>query len=784
VKATGIFYSGPTGGTNVVSKNHIKNILLSSSNTSATIRGIDIKAGTSTYSNNIISLGSGLNTGYNIHGIYENGAASNNNSVYHNTVYLGGTPGSGSNTAAFYSNASTNTRNFRNNIFENARSNTAGSQKHYAAFFNYGVNTGLTLDYNNYFASGTGGVLGFYNSSDQAALPLVTGNDGNSVITNPQFLNAGGHEAEDYYPLNPQDGVVGTGITLDYLGITRGAPFMGALEAIVWMGSTSTDFNTASNWIPADVPSPGEAIVFHSNPVRSCLLDQARTLGSIANAQSTDILNLNNYTLTLTGSLLFSNDARIVANGSTSTLILNGTEEQVISGFGFEDNELMNLIVNNPNNALIQDTLKILGTLTKTAGAVDALSDSSNIQFTSLSVAQSIPDGFFLNNTLYDLTIDNSNHVSISSNIAVNGNLRFSLGELITGTDTLIINDGAGVAGYNASSFINGICRKVGDEAFEFPIGDVGVYAPISISAPTNITDAFTARYYKVDPITSYDDQSVGAGIDHISDHEYWDLDQTIGTSNVSATLSWEARSGVVNNLTDLRVAHWDGAQWIDEGNAGTTGNTSAGGITSNIVTSFSPFTLASATINNPLPIILTFFDAKKDEDNQVVLEWKTESEVNNDYFVIERSLDGINFKDYMWVKATGNSSIPEDYSLIDSLPFIGTSFYRLKQVDFDGKSSFSNIKAIHIEESEKISVYPIPAKDKINVQVNLSNPKIFIQIYDSKGTSAFSTKRQLSTEQSKMEIDVSSLSSGIYTLKLSSPDGNVFFKTIQVLKE
>ncbi|HET6990496.1 MAG TPA: hypothetical protein VFJ43_04190, partial [Bacteroidia bacterium] len=178
----GIYYSGPTSGTNIINGNFIRTLTLSSSSTTSNISGIKADGGSTTISNNIITLGTGVSTGYIINGIYENGAAGNNNNIYFNTVYLAGTQASGSNSAAFYSNANTNTRDIRNNIFDNARSN-GGS--HYAAFFNYATAGTLTLNYNDYFASGTGGVLGFFNGSNVAALPLIAGNDANSQAINP-----------------------------------------------------------------------------------------------------------------------------------------------------------------------------------------------------------------------------------------------------------------------------------------------------------------------------------------------------------------------------------------------------------------------------------------------------------------------------------------------------------------------------------------------------------------------------------------------------------------------
>jgi len=229
----GIYYQGPTtSGT--VSKNFIYNLSVSASSTNAWIYGIQIAAGVTTYSNNIISLGGDTKT--TICGIYETGAASNNNNLYFNTVYIGGTLISGSTNISYalYSAVNTNTRDFRNNIFVNARSTAGGSNLHYAAYFNYGSSSNLTLDYNDYYATGTGGVLGYYNSANVTSLPLIASNDANSKNTNPSFANAGGTTAANYLPsANTLNGVSGTGITTDYAGSTRIYNSMGAYDYAV-----------------------------------------------------------------------------------------------------------------------------------------------------------------------------------------------------------------------------------------------------------------------------------------------------------------------------------------------------------------------------------------------------------------------------------------------------------------------------------------------------------------------------------------------------------------------
>ncbi len=223
----GLYFAGATSG-NIVSENFIHSLSVSYS--SASVYGIKINSGTTTYSNNIIGIC--LNNDAIVYGIYETGAAGNNNLLYFNTICLGGSLSSGSaKSYALYSVATTNTKDFRNNMLINGRSTTGGTRLHYA-FYKVATGGTLTCGYNNYYTSGTGGVLGFY-GSDVTSLPIVTGQDVGSQVSNPEFAGVCSTTATGYVP-SAQNilAVTGTGITTDYNGTARSAtyPSIGAFE--------------------------------------------------------------------------------------------------------------------------------------------------------------------------------------------------------------------------------------------------------------------------------------------------------------------------------------------------------------------------------------------------------------------------------------------------------------------------------------------------------------------------------------------------------------------------
>ncbi|RYE21345.1 MAG: fibronectin type III domain-containing protein [Sphingobacteriales bacterium] len=232
---TGLLFGSSTG-TNTIAKNLIHSLNIASA--IGIMNGISVNSGTATYQNNMVRLGinaagASIITAGAINGINETVAGTNN--FYFNSIYIGGT-GVGttaSNTYAFQSTITTNTRNYRNNIFMNVRSNATTGGKHYGIRVGgTTVNpTGLTSNHNDIFVSGIGTVYGFYNSADVAtatAWNTATGQDGSSVNADPQFIDPAGTSATvdlHIHATNPTviegNGFLIASVTDDYDGQPR-----------------------------------------------------------------------------------------------------------------------------------------------------------------------------------------------------------------------------------------------------------------------------------------------------------------------------------------------------------------------------------------------------------------------------------------------------------------------------------------------------------------------------------------------------------------------------------
>lgn len=183
------------------------------------------------------------------------------------------------------------------------------------------------------------------------------------------------------------------------------------------------------------------------------------------------------------------------------------------------------------------------------------------------------------------------------------------------------------------------------------------------------------------------------------------------------------------------------------------------------------------------LPVELTTFNAKIIENKAVLLNWETKSEINNDHFRIERSIDGKTWEKLATVKGAGNSTSASNYEALDNKPLAGTSYYRLIQTDLDGTTRNLKIVAVEIQKNTNIpyTVYPNPSKNEFNIQfpIELVGEKTTIEILNNIGKIVYSETFIASTIKSFQFNGAS----GLYLMNIKSKDGKIL--TIQkLLKE
>lgn len=173
-----------------------------------------------------------------------------------------------------------------------------------------------------------------------------------------------------------------------------------------------------------------------------------------------------------------------------------------------------------------------------------------------------------------------------------------------------------------------------------------------------------------------------------------------------------------------------------------------------------------------PLPIDLISFTGDATELGNE-LYWKTMAEINNDYFVVEASKDASNFIAIGNIDGAGNSVQPIDYYFLDQDPIAGVTYYRLKQVDFDGKFSYSDIVAVKRLSAGEIVLTPNPVKDILNIEINVTEGGLYSFVLTDLLGATIQKDIALNKGNNQIKWDVfKELAQGFYVLKIIDNNG------------
>lgn len=178
---------------------------------------------------------------------------------------------------------------------------------------------------------------------------------------------------------------------------------------------------------------------------------------------------------------------------------------------------------------------------------------------------------------------------------------------------------------------------------------------------------------------------------------------------------------------------------------------------------------------NVPLPVTLLDFSGTLQKNNSVLLKWSTASETNNEKFEVERSADGKNFEQIATVKGNGNSNTRLSYEAVDAKALAGISYYRLKQVDFNGEASYSRtIRITNQPNTEGLTVqnlYPNPTTAKATLEFTLATEEnLYLTVCDALGKVVLTQTSEGKTGQNKLEIKkLENLPKGFYLISLST---------------
>jgi len=444
---------------------------------------------------------------------------------------------------------------------------------------------------------------------------------------------------------------------------------------------------------------------------------------------------------TLIGDVVVNNNLTI--NGSA---ILAGTNNIDLAG-------------NWVNNSAYSGT----GTVTLNGSSDQTITHSSGEAFTGLTINKPGGDVLFASGT--DVTVTN---------------LTLSSGYIDIGDQNLTVANGGSVIGGSAGSFVvtsaNGVLTRnnVGATDFIFPVGRVSSsYTPVTINNG-GTSDEFSVRVCQ----GVYSGGACESGSLNMSDlvDKTWFISEAnVGGSDATLTFQWNGSDELSGfDRTSIEFVHYGGTSWDPIGTSSAAGG---GPYTSSVsnVNSFSPFAVGDG--DTPLPIELNAFTAQFN-GKTVDLKWETASELNNDYFIVERSADMKVFEEIVSMKGHGTTNEQNTYEVEDVNPFAGTNYYRLTQVDFDGTSKTYEPVKVEVPLGGDITthIFPVPMQgDFFNLQIHGVDKslKTEIQILNINGKVVHEEEIFIDEEtgfDGKINLKTS-LPKGIYILEIKTPN-------------
>ena len=500
------------------------------------------------------------------------------------------------------------------------------------------------------------------------------------------------------------------------------------------------------------------------------------TMGGNASARTiVTFKKAGTQTFSASGNTVTGKVNYIVSNGSTLSM---GTS--TVLGNDFTMNSGSGLIIGSANGITssgMNGNVQATGTRN--------FSTSGNYSYSGTS-AQVTGSG--LPSTVNNLTINNETGVTLSASVSVSGILTLTSGKISTAS--FEIN--------STTTYVVGNLRRSVNTTgtYDFPVGTSTYYelASLKLNSSTginNILAFFTAGLPSTMPNSStcFINSSAITGM---LNSGYWSITpNNYSVVNYDITLYANGYSNFSGNASQLGVIkrHDASYAWAGTNLSGANGLHSnsnqsiSGGIATVKRTSISDFSdFGAGYAAGTLPITLSAFTVALPSTDYALLNWTTSAELNNAFFDVERSDDGINFSTLGKVTGHGTSTVMNQYSFKDESPLTGTSYYRLKQVDFDDQFTYSTIQSLYKSDmvvfENDVNLFPIPATSAVHAVIKMSNSvSTTIELLDISGRILLSKSAELNEGMNEMSFELSEYGAGMYFIRVNNPEGKPVMK-------
>lgn len=317
-------------------------------------------------------------------------------------------------------------------------------------------------------------------------------------------------------------------------------------------------------------------------------------------------------------------------------------------------------------------------------------------------------------------------------------------------------------------------------------------FRPVILTPTNGSANTYAGRFVNNDPtIDGFSILLKDANLGNINPLWYQKINGLVGTTNPDITLYFDNVQDAIAPLPSLLMTQWaynaPPVQWRSISGVTISGVASPvlSSVTKNAWISFNTenFNLAPQSI--PLPIELINFTGECDK-NSITVQWTTASEINNDYFALERSADGIKFDELAKINGAGTTSSVNNYKYTDTHADASKIYYyRLKQFDFNGESSTSKIITVSCESnssaSTSINVFPNPVNSELNVLINQNvQGKAVIRVVNVLGQEVYFKEYPVASGIQQITLDLNNLAPDIYQVIVESGNQKLVEKVVK----
>jgi len=444
-------------------------------------------------------------------------------------------------------------------------------------------------------------------------------------------------------------------------------------------------------------------------------------------------------------------------------------------------------------------SFNIGGNWTRTGAASAFVHNSKKVTFDRQNAGdQTITvGGTITGETFYDLEVSpvtGNLAMASSSNVTVLNNFNFVSGkfdlnnnQLLVGTSTV----NGTITGATSTNYIvtNGgnirFFANTNATVYNFPIGDVSEYTPFNVVLD-NGAQAGAYLQASMTPLPHPNAVGTNAATSYIN--RYWSIVPSgLAASPVYDVTYKYADLDIVGNDAIYRPAKYSTATanpgWVSAPGSGalaidgTAANhdLALNTFTWDNLTTFSDFSAAGD--GAPLPIELLSFEAEP-VGNTVLVSWTTASEINNDFFTVERSVDASIFTPIGTVNGAGNSTTTRSYSFVDVQPMMGISYYRLRQTDFNGDFEVFDPAVVNFGSGmvQGAALFPNPAVEYAHVMINTaSSGKGWVRVTDVTGRLISNFQIVMTKGMTPFTLQTDNLAPGKYLVTVEAADGKVY---------